>query len=717
MKRSQVIPVVLLAVSAVACASAPTVSPPSQQPAVAPPPTLGPIGYRPEFGTMWTFDAPPLDYWRKTYNFAPDKAWLDRVRLSAVRTPNCSASFVSANGLVATNHHCVRGCAASASPRDTNYVETGFAARTMREEKKCAGLYVDQLESIENVTQRVRAAITASTPEAQAGQRTEVVSQIETECGRQTSLTCQVVSLYQGGMYSLYRYKRYDDVRLVFAPEEQVAAFGGDPDNFTYPRYDLDVGLLRVYANDRPHQPQNYLRWSATGARDDELVLVVGNPGSTGRLNTIAQMEFLRDVQYPAQLAGYDRMLAIYRELARTDSTAARRYQNNVFGLENSRKAVTGYRSGLTDPAYMAKKAAFEREFRARLAADQRLSAQYSETYEAIAAAQKQLAAFDTERRNRSFGPPIAAGGSRLLNMAGQLVRLATESALPDSARLAAYRGNLANAIRASLLANPPIDTAFERLAIAAQLKAAQSELKPDDPFLQATLAGRTPEQAAAALVSGTRVGDVAFRRSLLDGGAAAIASSNDPLITLARRIDPLNRDVLARAARLNAVITSNTEKLGRALFDIYGTALPPDATFTLRISDGLVKGYPMNGTIAPYKTTFMGMYARSAEFDAKPPFDLPARWVQRKDRLDLTTQYDFVSTTDIIGGNSGSPVINRNAEVVGLAFDGNIEGVANRFLYESEKQRTVSVSSAAIVEALRKMYDAAALANELLGK
>jgi hypothetical protein len=587
----------------------------------------------------------------------------------------------------------------------------------MRDEKKCAGLYVDQLESIENVTERVRAAITASTPEAQATQRTAVISQIETECGRQTSLTCQVVSLYQGGIYSLYRYKRYDDLRLVFAPEEQVAAFGGDPDNFTYPRYDLDVGLLRVYMNDRPHQPPNYLRWSASGAHDGELVLVVGNPGSTGRLNTIAQMEFLRDVQYPAQLAGYDRTLAIYRQLERTDPTAARRYQNNVFNLENSRKAVTGYRSGLTDPVYMAKKAAFEREFRARLAADQRLSGQFSATYEAIASAQRQLAAFDAERRNRSFGPTIAAGGSRLLNMAGQLVRLPTESALPDSARLPTYRGNLANAIRASLLANQPIDTAFERLTIAAQLRAAQSELKPDDPFLQAALADRTPEQAAAALVSGTRVGDVAFRRSLLEGGAPAIASSNDPLIALARRIDPLNRDVLARAARLNAVITSNTEKLGSALFEIYGTALPPDATFTLRISDGLVKGYPMNGTIAPYKTTFMGMYARSAEFDAKPPFDLPPRWVQRKDRLDLTTQYDFVSTTDIIGGNSGSPVINRNGEVVGLAFDGNIEGVANRFLYESEKQRTVSVSSAAIVEALRKMYDAAALANELSGR
>ncbi|MDO8501922.1 MAG: S46 family peptidase [Gemmatimonadaceae bacterium] len=721
MKNFSLLPVALVAFTSFACApAASTVPSPAGQPAVvraSEAPVLRPTGYRPEFGTMWTFDAPPLDYWRSTYNFSPDKAWLDHVRLAAVRLPNCSASFVSANGLVITNHHCVRGCASAVSPRDTNYIETGFVARGMGEEKKCPGFYVDQLESIENVTGRVRAGITATTAEAQAHQRTEVTAQIETECNRQTGLTCQVVSLYQGGMYSLYRYKRYDDLRLVFAPEDQVASFGGDPDNFTYPRYDLDAGILRVYVNDQPHKPDNYLRWSTSGAGDGEPVFVVGNPGSTGRLNTIAQMQFLRDYQYPAQLAGYERTLAIYRELARTDPAAARRYENNVFSLENSRKAVTGYRSGLTDSVYMATKAAFEREFRARLAADSRLSAQYSGTYDAIAAAQRELASFDAVRRNRSFGPTVPAGGSRLLNMAGQLVRLPVESALPDSARLAAYRGNLANTIRASLLRDQPIDSAFERLAIAAQLRAVQAELSADDPFLRATLAGRTPEQAAAALVSGTHVGDVAFRRSLVEGGAAAVAATDDPMIALARRIDPLNREVLARADRLNAVITSNTEKVGRALFETYGTALPPDATFTLRISDGVVKGYPMNGTIAPYKTVFMGMYSRSAEFDGRPPFDLPRRWTDRKDRLDLTTPFNFVSTTDIIGGNSGSPVINRNGEVVGLAFDGNIEGVANRFLYQSEKQRTVSVSSQSIVEALRKVYDAAALATELQGR
>lgn len=665
---------------------------------------------------MWTFDAPPNDYWRRTYDFSPDQAWLDRVRIASVRLPNCSASFVSANGLVLTNHHCVRECAAEVSPSDTNYIETGFAARTMREEKKCPGLYVDQLESIENVTQRVRGAVSASSPEEQATQRTVVIDQIQTECGRETGLTCQVVSLYHGGIYSVYRYRRYNDLRLVFAPEEQIAAFGGDPDNFTYPRHDLDAGLLRVYVNDRPHAPKNFLKWSPAGAADGELVLVVGNPGSTGRLNTMAQMEFLRSVGYPAQLAAYERALTIFRELARRDETAVRRYQNNVFSVENSRKAVTGYRRGLIDSAYMGRKAAFEREFRARLAADPKL-AQFSGTYDAIAAAQRELASFDAQRRYHSFGPSLVLAGSRLLTMAGQLARIPTESALPDPARLAAYRGSLANTIRASLLREQPVDTALEALAIGAHLRAAQFELPADDPYLRAALAGRTPEQAATVLVRGTRVGDVAFRRSLLEGGTTSVAASDDPLIVLARAIDPLSRAVTARAERLNAVITTNTERIGRALFETYGTALPPDATFTLRISDGVVKGYPNNGTFAPYKTTFHGLYDRSASFDAKPPFDLPPRWVARKDRLDLAMPYDFVSTNDIIGGNSGSPVINRKGEVVGVAFDGNMESLPNRFLFTSDVPRTVSTHSRAITEALRKMYDAVALADELEGK
>ena len=673
---------------------------------------LPPATYKPEFGTMWTFDAPPLDYWRRTYNFAPDQKWLDHVRLASVRLPNCSASFVSSRGLVMTNHHCGRDCTAASSTADSNYIETGFSARTLNDEKKCAGLYVDQLQSIQDVTTRVRAAITGRTPAEQAAQRTAVISQIQTECNQQTQLTCQVVTLYQGGMYSLYRYRRFNDIRLVMAPEGDIAFFGGDPDNFTYPRYDLDLTLLRVYENNQPFAPTDYLKWSSAGAIENELVFVVGNPGSTGRLNTISQMEFLRDVGYPASLGAYKRALAIYAQLEKTDTSAARRYQNDVFGIANSQKAVTGYRTGLLDTLSMAKKRAFERELRARVAADPTLQAQYGGTWDAITAAQRELATFNPQLRYQSFG-----GGSTLLGMSGQLVRIPAESGKPEADRLPPYRGASLAVMRANLSRNVPIDTAFERLAIAAQLRAAQSELPANDPFLRLTLAGRTPEAAAAALVRGTRVTDSAFRISLLQGGASAIAASTDPMIALARDIDPLNRSVTARANALNAIIATNSEKIGQALFAAYGTALPPDATFTLRISDGVVKSFPSNGTIAPYKTTFYGLYERSSAFDDKFPFKLPKRWVERKGNLDLATPFNFVSTNDIIGGNSGSPLINRNGEVVGLAFDSNIEGISNRFIFSSDVGRTVSVHSRGIVESLRKMYDGSRIADELQGR
>jgi len=693
-----------LAVSTQAPAQSPA---PRRASAQLPAPT-----YKPEFGTMWTFDAPPIDYWRRTYGFAPDQKWLDHVRLASVRLPNCSASFVSSRGLVMTNHHCGLECTASSSPPDSNYIQTGFAAGTLADEKKCAGLYVDQLQSIENVTARVRAAITGTTPAEQAAQRTAVIGQIQTECNQATKLNCQVVSLYQGGIYSIYRYRRFNDIRLVMAPEGDIAFFGGDPDNFTYPRYDLDLTLLRVYENGQPYSPPDYLKWSAAGAAENELVFVVGNPGSTGRLNTIAQMEFLRDVGYPASLAAYKRSLAIYAELAKTDTSAARRYQNDVFGVANSQKAVTGYRAGLLDTASMAKKRAFEAELRARIAADPKLQAQYGGTFDAIANAQRELASFNPQLRYYGFG-----GGSTLMQLAAGLVRVGLFANAPDSARLAQYRGPGLENIKRQILSPTPIDTAFERLAIAAQLRAAQAELPASDPFLRVALGGQTPEARAAALVRGTRITDPAVRQQLVQGGEAAITASTDPMIVLGRALDPLNRTQLARATALNAVIETNSEKIGQALFAAYGTALPPDATFTLRISDGLVKSFPSNGTIAPYKTTFYGLYERSASFDDKDPFKLPKRWVDRKANLDLTTPYNFVSTNDIIGGNSGSPVINKNGEVVGLVFDSNIEGVSNRFIFSDAIGRTVSVHSRAIPEALRKMYDGARIADELQGR
>jgi hypothetical protein len=422
-------------------------------------------------------------------------------------------------------------------------------------------------------------------------------------------------------------------------------------------------------------------------------------------------MEYLRDVQYPAQLAGYQRQLAVIRQIAARSEEDRRANENRIFGLENSHKAVSGYLSGLLDEDRMARKAAFEGDFRRRIEADPELLAKYGGAWDAIAEAQGEVASFAAQSRYYGFG------GSQLLGAAGNLVRLPEQTALPDSLRLPAFRADRLQLLQDQLTAEMSVDLGLEGLNLVAQLQAAQAELPAGDPFLEAVLEGSgTPEAAAHALLSRTRLADPQLRQSLMEGGAAAIAASDDPMIVAARAINPLAAEVAERAAPLNAVISANAELVGQAIFAAYGHSLPPDATFTLRITDGVVKRYPMNGTYAPYKTTLFGLYARAAEFDNEPPWQLAPRWQERRDLLDLSTPINFVSTSDIIGGNSGSPVINKDAEVVGLVFDGNIQFLPNRFIFNSAVARTVSVHSAGIIEALRKVYDAAWIADELQG-
>jgi hypothetical protein len=443
------------------------------------------------------------------------------------------------------------------------------------------------------------------------------------------------------------------------------------------------------------------------------VVFIVGNPGSTGRLLTVAQMEYLRDVQYPAQLAQLARQTAVAEAAMRTATPERQRELTNLrFSLANSRKATTGYLSGLRDSSIMARKRAFEADFRRRVEADPALRARYGTAWDEIARAQQELARLAARRRFYAFGTPYPS----LWQLAGALVQLPAEAARPDSARLPGYRG--ARSRRSAPGSPPPRRWTRRgaRLTLASELRAAQQALPADDPVLAALLAGRTPDAAAAALVDGTRLDDAAERGRLLQGGAAAVAASRDPLIVAARAVDRYNRQVEGEVAPLQAAVANAAERIGQAIFAAYGTALPPDATFTLRITDGVVKGYPMNGTLAPWKTTFHGLYDRAASFDNRGDFRLPARWADpaRRARLDLATPYDFVSTNDIIGGNSGSPVIDREGRVVGLVFDGNIESLPNRFIFTDEAARSVSVTTQALGAALRVMYDAGWVADEL---
>ena len=668
-------------------------------------------GFVKEFGSMWTFDAPPLEHWRATYDWAPDQAWLDNVRMSAVRIPGCSASFVSSRGLVMTNHHCARGCITQVSPPDTNYQATGFAAKSLAEEKPCEGMYADQLQSIKDVTSDMNSAVTSSDAAEAAQQRAAAMERLQGACSTGPDVICQVVPLFNGGRYSLYTYKRYGEVKLVMAPEEAVSFFGGDPDNFTFPRYDLDMTFLRVYQDGQPFTPQHHFTWSDSGATDGELVFVIGNPGSTGRLNTQAQMQYLRDVQYPAQLAQIARQLKVLKVLVARDEASRRQYEDTYFSLENAQKAIGGYLTGLRDTTIMARKASFERDFRARIERDPAMRAKYAGAWPAIAQAEEARGALGTQVRWYGFG------GTPLSNMAGLLVRLPLQAALADNARLPQYRGEGLNTARAQATApSAEFDMQLETMLLTASLTEAAAALPANDPWLSAMLNGRTPEAAAAAMLDGTRLTDPAVRQRLVEGGAAAIAASDDPLIMMARKVEPLTTARDMKLAEQNAIITANAEKVGQAIYAAYGTSLPPDATFTLRISDGVVKGFPMNGTIAPYRSSFYGLFGRSAEFGNVDPFRLPDRWKAREDSLDLATPLNYVATNDIIGGNSGSPAINKAGEVVGLIFDGNIEMLPNRFIYTDEVARSVAVHSAGMIEALRKVYDAAWLADELEG-
>jgi len=662
---------------------------------------------------MWTFDNPPLKQLKDRYGFTPAQQWLDHIRLSSVRfNDGGSGSFVSPNGLAITNHHVAFGQLQKLSNAQKDYVRDGFYARTQAEELKCTDLELNVLMSMENVTARVQGVVKPGMTEKQAldarkGER----ARIEKESLDSTHLRSDVVSLYAGGEYWLYRYKKYTDVRLVFAPEQQTAFFGGDPDNFTYPRYDLDFALLRAYENGRPAATKDYLRWNAKGAADGELVFVSGHPGGTERGLTLAQLETQRDLIYPERLARYKRQLQAVRAYAARGPEQARQAADMIFGLENTIKAFTGEYNGM-DKNLFDKKRTEEADLRAKVAGNPGWRRDYGDAWDAIAAATKRRRELFKLQQYRSI-----SSGSELAGLARQIVVYVAEIKKPDSERLDGYHDSQLDELKFYLFSPAPIYPEFEEALLTQSLQDSLDQLGPNDPFVMAVLDGRQPAEVAAQTVRGTKLKDPAFRKSLVEGGAAALAASTDPMIVLARKADPYFRDLRKDYEEsVESVLTSAGEKIAKARFAIFGKSIYPDATFTLRLTYGTVQGYPMNGTKAPSKTTFYGLYDRAASFDFKPPFNLMPRFIERKDKIDLPTPLNFVASLDIIGGNSGSPVINQNGEFVGIIFDGNIESLTGNFEYIEETNRAVAVHSAAIIEALRKVYDASPLADELIG-
>jgi hypothetical protein len=610
-----------------------------------------------------------------------------------------------------TNHHVARGQLQKNSTREHDYIRDGFYAATPEQEMKSPDAEVNVLMSMENVTARVAAALeNAKTPEEQFAARRSAMAQIERESLQSTGLRSDVVTLYHGGEYWLYRYKKYTDVRLVFAPEQQIAFYGGDPDNFTYPRYDLDLAIFRVYENGRPIDSSNYLKWNPQGAADNELVFVSGHPGSSERLDTLAELESLRDIGEPNTIKILKSRIATLEKYSAQGAEQARQAASAIFSLANSLKANEGRLKGIEDANVMAKKRAEERDFRSKVMANAEWKAAYGGAWDAIATAESKAATRARERVYRVIDSQFAA-------LAGTIVQYVAEIQKPDGERLAGYHDAQLDSLKQRLFSPAPLYPAMEIARMAGTLEVSSAEMGPNDEYIKTVLGGRTPLDAATALTNGTRLADPAFRRQLVDGGQAAVAASTDPMIVLLRRLDPMRRELVKWTEdNVSSIIERAGEQLGKARFAAYGKSTYPDATFTLRLSYGKVQGYPMNGTKAPYKTTFYGLFDRANSFNFAPPFDLPSRYVEGRDKLDLATPLDFVTTNDIIGGNSGSPVINAKGEIVGLIFDGNIESLVGDFVYEGQTNRAVAVHTGGMTEALRKLFGAQKLVDELLG-
>jgi Peptidase S46 len=663
---------------------------------------------------MWLYNAFPKDKVKAKYGFEPSQQWLDHVRLSSVRFNNGgSGSFVSADGLTFTNHHVGAACIQQLSTGGKDYMKAGFYAKTQAEEAKCPDLELNVLVGIEDVSGKVKEAVKLAMSAAEAGQaQRAAMSSIEQDCAKSSGLRCDVVTFYSGEVYNLYKYKKYTDVRLVFAPEFEAAFFGGDPDNFTYPRYDLDITFFRIYENDKPVHLDNYLRWSQSGVKEGDLIFVSGHPGSTGRLRTLSQLEYFRDVDYPSRIDSYNRRIAILQKFSAESQENARIAKEDIFSLQNALKAFTGYLGGLENKEEMAKKASQEEQMRSTFKKQNATAADpWDEITKAMKIQKDMYLPLTYVERLRGFN-------SELARFARDLVRVTVEKGKPNGERLREYRDSSLPSLEQQLFSSAPIYKSLETVTLSDSLAQMQQALGPDNETIKKILNGKTADEIGKEVIANTKLDDVAVRKQLYEGGAAAVQASTDPLIVLMRTVDPDARAVRKQYDdQVDAVERSDGATIAKIRFAQSGFDQPPDATFTLRLSYGAVQGYSENGKKLPYFTNFAGGFQHAAEHDNKDPYHLPDSWTQAKSKLNLRTPLNFVTTADIIGGNSGSPTVNTKGEVVGIVFDGNIESLVWNFFYTDSVARAVHVDSRGIQEALRRIYGANGLADELAGK
>ncbi len=667
---------------------------------------------------MWTLDNLPKQLMQQRYDFTPSQAWIDHVMHASARLAlGCSASFVSPDGLVMTNHHCVQGCLGDlAAHSKSDDVVTGYAATRAGAEPRCPGMELDQLRSIGDVTDRVNAALKGKSGADYIAAEHAAASKIESECssGDPTHQRCDVISLYHGGRYDLYTYRRFQDVRLAFAPEDAIANFGGDPDNFNYPRYDLDISFLRVYDGGKPAQT-DYFTFDPAGPKAGELVFTSGNPGSTSRDDTADQIETFRNDELPLIYGDYESLDGVLWEFNRESAAHSREGKNPQFGVENSLKVYTGWLKALGNPAILAKKRADDQALLDWIDADPARKTTYGDPFAAI------RATLPTERTlyPRYFmlegRRAPAAFMARSFVLARMLVRGAAERQKPDADRLPGYRDANLPELEAQLFSSRPVYPELDETSLAFSLTKMRQVLGADDAAVHTALGYRSPEDVAHTLVTGTKLADLATRRALWDGGAKAIAASTDPMIRFAAAVDPDSRAVLKRwQDEVEAPQDKETGLIAAARFAKEGNALYPDATFTERLSYGKVDGWMQDGKPVPPFTDFAGLFNRAT---GAAPFALPPSWLAARPHLDGATKFDFVSTNDIIGGNSGSPMIDRDGHVIGVAFDGNQASIAGDYVYDGTDNRTVGVDTASMIAALRQVYHLGWLADELVGR